>query len=128
MSELDLDAIRARADAATPGPWAKPFCTDAPGDEGWWINNGRVGTEEYSIGLTMAYNPRAEADATFIAAARADIPALLDEVERLRALLPIVDAARVLAANHKAWGASKRVIPGTPELLAAVERWEADRG
>jgi hypothetical protein len=81
MSELDVDAIRARADAATPGPWA----TDPSQCE------VLINTPDYRTLVllgdhdTRELHPQADADATFLAAAREDIPALLDEVERLRA-------------------------------------------
>jgi hypothetical protein len=98
-ADLDLAAIRERADAATPGPWAEPEWSANPGDEGWWILYGRAGTEEYAVGLTVSYNPRAEADARFAAHARADVDALLAEVERLRgeagrAVAEVVGTAR----------------------------------
>ena len=82
---LDLDAIRARADVATPGPWT----TD---------DDGRYGRRVVVDGLPLAnYREIAECsgyvqsaadtrvNSEFIAAARSDVPALLAEVERLRA-------------------------------------------
>jgi hypothetical protein len=80
---LDLDTIEARTNAATPGPW----CTDA-----WEIYQGT----EYQPGLSAwigetcrgTSTPEQDrADAAFIAAARTDIPALLDQVRRLTAAL-----------------------------------------
>lgn len=68
-ANLDLDAIRARAEAATEGPW---FAWDRA--VGW------------NIVIT-----RPE-DAAFIAAARTDVPALLAEVERLREALAASEA------------------------------------
>ncbi len=96
MSEVDLDleAIKARAEAATPGPWeadGEPFLP-----QNWrpklsvWANVGdefshlvaAVATPDKYLGLT---------DADFIAHARTDVPALVAaleerdaEVERLR--------------------------------------------
>ncbi|WP_255951610.1 hypothetical protein [Streptomyces odontomachi] len=72
--------IRTRAEAATPGPW----CTDL-----WEIYQGA----EYEPGLSSwvgetcrAEDPDgARADAAFIAGAREDVPALLAEIDRLRA-------------------------------------------
>ena len=73
---LDLEAIRARADAATDGPWE--------------VSRG----EDYRDGLPTRYvrfGPNSDStvidrdeDAAFIAAARTDVGALLAEVERLR--------------------------------------------
>jgi hypothetical protein len=62
---VDLDAIRARAQAATPAPWH-------PCDDGALL----VG--DYRP------HPWTSADVVFCALARADVPALCDEVERLR--------------------------------------------
>ncbi len=42
--------------------------------------------------------PQAEADAAFIAASREAVPALLAEVERLAALVPVVDNPHVPVA------------------------------
>lgn len=76
-----LNEILARADAATPGPW----CTDAweiyQGTEylpglSWWIGETCRGTS----------TPEQDrADATFVAAARTDVPELVAEVVRWRA-------------------------------------------
>jgi hypothetical protein len=64
---VDVDAARARANAATPGPWV----LSEP--QGNWIWPHICNT----------YASK-RADAVFIAAARSDVPALADEVDRLR--------------------------------------------
>lgn len=80
LTPEQLAEIAARAEAATPGPW----CTDS-----WEIYQGT----EYQPGLSMWIgetcrgntSPEQDrADATFVAAARTDIPALLAEIHRLR--------------------------------------------
>lgn len=79
MNELDLQAIRERADAATKGPWRADLDRLAvrSDDDGWPIVlDVRLGDDDA---------PQACSDVEFIAAARSDVPALLDEVERLRA-------------------------------------------
>ncbi len=94
---VDREAIRARADAATPGPWTA-------------VRRNNDGRDQWSIAPTddpyheadreacaalgtcwIAHTPNGKgrrpphpANAQFIAHARADIPALLAEVERLR--------------------------------------------
>lgn len=79
--ELDVAAIRARAEAATSGPWK---------------HNGVNGVHTL-IGACVATtqiheDQRRWEDAAFIAHARTDIPALLAEVARLRAgIVYIVD-------------------------------------
>lgn len=79
--ELDLDAIEARARAATPGPW----------------HHGRRATSSVLTpahrvsapnALILAYvdaeRPNSESDFEFFTAAREDVPALCAEVRRLR--------------------------------------------
>lgn len=66
---LDLDAIEARAGAATEGPWEI-----IGGNE--WLTGVEVGIGS-PCGIQIA-------DAEFIAAARTDVPALVAEAIRLR--------------------------------------------
>lgn len=73
MTEEQLAAIKARAEAATPGPWQRV----TPYGIGVESGNGPVP-------LKVAWAAQ-ENDAAFISAAREDVPALLAEVERLRA-------------------------------------------
>lgn len=82
MTKDELTAIRERADKATPGPWFA------------WrtIENGP--TVQRAAGFVFIVSARGTMDdAEFSAAARTDIPALLAEVERLKAL------ARTMAGN-----------------------------
>lgn len=78
---IDLDAIRAREAAATPGPWfddGQEIYTESEHD---WV------AETLDID-----NPKSTAaNAQFIAHAREDIPGLLAEVDRLRAELAAAD-------------------------------------
>ena len=67
---LDLDAIEARADAATEGPWFNN-------------RNGVVIVESHPLAPTVSENS-SWGDAEFIAAARADIPALVAELRAAR--------------------------------------------
>ena len=78
MAEEWLDAIQARADGATKGPWG------CYGDGAHEVFDAG----EYSdgdCGEVVAAVIDKLSDAVFIAEAREDIPALLKEVERLRA-------------------------------------------
>lgn len=93
MSDLTdrLDAIRARLDAATPGPWRWDEDYGSKGDEGLALTND-VGAE-----IVGAYNhhccsfrddPTVEDnDAEFIAAAPADVAFLLDLARKQGAAL-----------------------------------------
>jgi hypothetical protein len=74
MTDLDLDAIEARAAAATDGPW-EVHPDDA--DLVWLPGRGYFLCEM----LTAA-----ETNGSFIAHARTDVPALVAEVRRLRAI------------------------------------------
>ena len=93
---LDLDAIKARAEAATPGPWnldSTDWAKKSPSGIRWiadssvpqavvWVTpepwdweNDDSDDDEIAQMVT---------DATFVAHARTDVPALIAEVERLR--------------------------------------------
>jgi len=73
MSEIDLAAIRARSDAATPGPWrAFHHATEA--------EVSYVGADGHAVAEV-----RHVADAEFIAHARTDVPALLARIAELEA-------------------------------------------
>ena len=87
MTEERLFEIKARAKAATPGPWYHVLAaivgtTPRPDDD----NTTCICNTEW--GNSTNIQPNAE----FIAAAREDVPALLAEVERLR-----TDVARLRA-------------------------------
>lgn len=69
MTRDQLDAIRARVKAATPGPWRASR---------WPSNNPGI-TEAWGLSGMVTF-----ADATFCGHAREDVPALLAEVERLK--------------------------------------------
>jgi len=77
---LDLEAIQARAEAATEGPWtvrAADTGIRSSNPYAWVLGPGDVPIAERHNGGTLA-------DIDFIAAARSDVPALLAEVSRLR--------------------------------------------
>ena len=89
MTPLNLDAIEARANAATPGPWGVSDRLSAFGDltvaAPWRGANGA------EIVAKAANGP----NTTFIAASRTDVPALVAEVRRLRQEVGIQEAARM---------------------------------
>ncbi|MFJ2863709.1 hypothetical protein [Kitasatospora sp. NPDC087314] len=77
---LDLDAIQARAEAATPGPW---HVEEDRRDYTRW-----VATLDGTLGINFGYlGNRTEGDAAFVAAARTDVEALLARVRELEAEL-----------------------------------------
>jgi hypothetical protein len=101
MTDEDLNKLRSASDAATPGPWFLAYATvhdmprtrehmrieqtipnDAP-DEAYDI---LPDTDVCHVPVVAGDTPTAQGarDAEFIAAARSAVPALLDEIERLR--------------------------------------------
>lgn len=80
---LDLEPIKARAAAATPGDWECLPWEQAAGGTDWNVW-GPKGSNQVKID-DLHGDFGSESDAQFIAHARTDIPALLAEVERLRA-------------------------------------------
>lgn len=89
---LNLDAIRGRATAATPGPWVTG---DRIGLEAWQAVLSPTGR---MVGLD--WEQGGEADAVFIANAREDVPALLSEVDRLRARVTELEERQPAPPHH----------------------------
>ena len=124
---MDLEAIRERADKATPGPWQ--WVEKGVGEE--WTHHGpdlesataTVKIDRYvmPVAVLRSWGHDAdglevlESDQEFIAHAREDIPALIAEVERLRGLLAI-------AAKSYANTISSEWHDMTPE--EAMAEWE----
>lgn len=78
MSDDRLAEIEAREAAATPGPWHRlDFAHDA--------NDVWIGPSFRNV-IAQVVPDDASADAAFIAHAREDVPWLLAEVRRLRAI------------------------------------------
>ncbi len=75
MTNEELDEIEARANAATPGPWKHADSRDNEVR----LEHGGFPASGYSHWSMMRPN-----DATFIAAARQDVPRLIQEVRRLQ--------------------------------------------
>ena len=108
---LDLDAIEARAEAATPGPWRQTTSKRGYRD---------VLQTPDSYGDRMIAKGCPNADADFIAAARTDIPALVAE---LRAAREVVEAACQLVADEESqlggWGPDVTMLYPLVAALAA---------
>lgn len=71
-----LEEIKKRADAATPGPWVtyrKSLLGKTKADVGSWVSNAPINKE---------------ADRTFIAYARTDVPRLLDVINFMLRIFP----------------------------------------
>jgi hypothetical protein len=91
---LDIEAIKARAEAATPGPW-NAVRQWSPKPDRWNVNGYRYGPPAHRTGLTWGeaggerIAETSEANARFISHARSDVPALVAEVARLRKLVEV---------------------------------------
>ena len=96
---LDLDPIRTRLEAASPGPWRWEDWGDPPVDHernAYTLASDELVGSDLLAGLTKAICTAAEAtsmwknpaDADLIAHAPNDIAALIAEVERLRGQTP----------------------------------------
>jgi hypothetical protein len=130
---VDLDAIRARLAAATPGPWApspggiygavvNPVgvtacgCDPHPG-------TGRTCTEAYGGQLVAESMCRADID--LVANAPTDLAALCDEVERLRGICH-ARGERLLEARHKVQQTDDADMPvvhlGVPITVVAAKK------
>lgn len=91
MPMIDLDPIKARLAAATPGPWT-PVETHKQSATDSFFSVAVVGRREVRATIPSQARPD-ERDAALIASAPADLAALVAEVERLReALANLLDA------------------------------------
>ena len=120
-----LDEIKARADAATEGPWVRDMHSpDMSGRSGWYIRGPR------KLGLrSMVLNSRMlSGDAEFVEAAREDVPWLVDQVESLeRWKFEAIEVMSGLRELGKALGLGLGVQITGPAALAEVERLTAER-
>jgi hypothetical protein len=92
MTKDQLSAIRARLDAATPGPWEavtpKRYAAVRSEKAGCYVyTQGKIPADTHADTVT-----RQQRDAHLIANAPTDLRALLDEVERLTTLLAGTEA------------------------------------
>lgn len=90
MRKPNLNAIRRRVAAASPGPWRVGSQDPKHGDV--LHAHELVISHQHGI-VELEPHRNGAADTAFIAHARQDIPALLAEVERLRSLITPREAA-----------------------------------
>lgn len=90
MNHERIAELRRLAEAATKGPWTAKEPAFAPGIK------ARVFGPTYK-GKFEGQETMAVPDADFIAAARNALPELLDEVERLRARVAVLEKAKEAA-------------------------------
>jgi hypothetical protein len=123
MTKEQFDAIRARLDAATPGPWEAGTAACCP-DMGWV--DGPKGAVCPQFTATKVTHSLDANDAELIANAPIDLRALLDEVERLTNDLAMARQVSGELCEKCGWAMK---FPGEPcrcELLDEVERLHAD--
>ncbi len=92
---IDIKAARALCEQATPGPWtAGPWAWWSTSDNAYVVcsddGDGRhVASIDHDIGADhdCPQFENNEADAAFIAASRALVPALLDRIEQLEEMM-----------------------------------------
>jgi len=92
LTDAELDAIEARAEASLPGPWEASVegRDHTSGDDVILTGDGRDPAASPDIYVTLSYwsdePPRRTPPAVldFIAAARQDVPRLVAEIRRLR--------------------------------------------
>lgn len=122
MPQEQLDAIRRREAKATAGPWSHW--------SGWEQWDHSVMSYELDDAPTVANIIPELDDAEFIAHAREDVPALLAEVERLRALTTVTEdmVERGKAAHHEAFNAwkAKRSLEDSDNRRVAAMRAALD--
>lgn len=104
MTTLDLDAIQARADAATEGPWKVTDLSNHGHRGTLWVDIDRPADGSMTVAeLTEADGVEViwkTTDAEFIAHARTDIPALIAEVKALRGkVAEVEELAQQIAEN-----------------------------
>lgn len=118
MAADELAAIKARCDAATPGPWVAAECA---------INAGPATIGCLWDKCEEDYD-NAPANADFCAAARTDIPRLVAEVERLqRELAAAKEAVECVAMIQQSNGMMITKGGGTFSVFT-LETWKDKRG
>jgi hypothetical protein len=97
MTDTRMNEIRARHDAATPGPWGTS--RDLGGN--YTVKHGTYVTPEDGFGsdgdvaVLLGDEEAAYANGSFIARAREDIPYLLDRIAALEATAPETEAVDI---------------------------------
>ena len=85
MTQQELEAIKARCEATTPGPWEYDGMHNeihAPQSDVYWLIVSELRSHPGET-ITDKFGHSFNANFNFIANARQDIPALLSEIDRL---------------------------------------------
>ncbi len=106
---VDRDAIRARAEAATPGPWCTGRWPRLQVGEGVYDVAGSPAVwHHYDTGSPLwdgedDEDSRVETDTVFIVHARTDVPALLDALDAAEARIAVLEAALRFYDDPETW-------------------------
>jgi hypothetical protein len=107
-TEIDVDAIEASANAATPGPWQVTDHNEGldPPRPLWGVTNDEYhnpSADDDAPWIAVEIRIGDRADAEFIARARTDVPKMAAEIRRLREQLfaqqPVIDAVEAWAED-----------------------------
>lgn len=136
---LDLEALTAVAKAATPGPWT--YADNAPMSYGSaWVNAPEVKNlatcdgvrKSEHHGFCLVMNPEEnERNARLIVAAVNALPALIEEVKRLRGVVEgVVDAVAYTEGEggRRSYGLRPSFGPAFQAARAALPSNEGERG
>jgi hypothetical protein len=125
---LDLDAIEARAEAATPGdhwfadlePEDQRCCAAFTSYEVWAAQDP---DEESNNGVVTEFGCK-KVDAEFIAHARTDVPALVAELRAAREVVEAAPVAITLRTDEAFYGAMNRLADALAAYRAVVGEQE----
>jgi hypothetical protein len=126
---MNLDEIRARAEAATPGPWhldGRSICADVEISHDGPVDGKWRKTVACSVGAWLSGRPT-DTDAEFIAHAREDVPALLALVESLTAENARLRSREVSGLASPEVGHARVDVDMLRELAGALNRMHAKR-
>lgn len=133
VQQLDLGPIKARLAEVSPGPWEAGAVDERNSQHGLHL----YGVDDYEIALfasrdddsqSTPHSPKlsmAEANCQFTAHARTDVPALIAEVERLRAQNQDLSILRMTPTEIDAFYASFRLQEPENFLLDAFNAFAA---
>ena len=115
LTEEELNTIEERANAASPGPWSAYADQNEPA---WQVIGSRYGPID--VARIPPWITHVEPNAKFISAARTDVPRLVAEIRRQRAVLDQVDAT-----TQRIAAGLDHVSDQTTELLTALRYLDA---
>lgn len=138
---IDIAAIRARAEAAQPGPWL-PYCDHQ--DDLYWLANdkdyasirdaaksyvaefhvGRTEEERVTHTVDPINKPIVAANILFIAAARTDVPTLCDRVDAMQRAFDgfALVGVRVTERDEGSWAINNERALKAEARVAALEK------